>query len=308
MSHDPTLPHQVESFPEFDEFSPKDHGGAERYRRVRQAFLPHLLKLPTVKALFARWNRQTGLGKLAADVARTSDHLAKTLKLPNRVSLNQRASVTNVEALPAQTRRLVTQREAACALFAQCLRSLAQTIGPEARRIVEVWGMPWFWVEQGLIHAFILKHGAIAIGVPGFNVTLQIPPERVRMTATMDFANKAELEVLLDRIRQEGRAALTQPKATTTTTRLKSRKPKKPKTQGEPDHLDLYAEWFVRHRIGGVEITQLAKEFHERYHQRPLGPLDCRNDYSTVSKGIDRAQEVLNLTAHTRLHTPPDRN
>jgi hypothetical protein len=255
MADNHTLPHQLKSLPTCDEFHPKDHGEATRYLIVRDAVLTHMQKEPAVKVLFARWDKKTKLSKLATTVATAKD----------------------------RGRDVATQR------LIEAIRSLARTIGPEIIQATETWGLPWPWVDRGLLRAFVLQHSGTATGTP-FRTWSELQKDELDITLKLrSGTSQQEVNAAMDRIQRAYETNLLPP----------GRAPKQPKLN-EVSHLDRNSSWFVRYQIGGESISKLAKQFHDTYHQTPDGPLNCQNDESTVSKGIKEVERLLRLTTYIR--------
>jgi hypothetical protein len=105
--------------PFFDTFTAKNQGEDRRYTLILAVLMEALMQSPRVMAVFAGWAQKTELDRLAEEVAHISDRVAKALKLPDRATLNQRANTIDRSTLPQKTRRLLAQREAACARFTE---------------------------------------------------------------------------------------------------------------------------------------------------------------------------------------------
>ncbi len=245
---------KLQSFPEFDAFSPKSPGEAQAYRMIREAVCQHLSTEPAVHKLWVRWDKVIGFGALAKKAAHGPPK----------------------------------QRAMAEARLRKVLGGLPATIKTDALEAVKKWKLPYPWLVQWLLHSFILKYGAELVGLT-FSRSFQVPPPRYRLEVTLDYTDTKSFKQHLARLKKEGLAL------------LKDSKSRSPKQDG---HLSRYAYWLVRHHVGGLSVSTLAKEWHNSEHITERGPLDCQNDQRTVRFGIDRAKELLDLTAYQILDSP----
>lgn len=159
------MPYKLTSFPEFDAVHSDNQGDDHRIPIMKGALLSELVQQPCIVKVFAHWGVATGLFNLADELGNASDRLAKALKLPDRTALNSdEVSKFDVATLSKRTRDLVATREAAVARFGAELQSLARTVGPDAEKVAEQIGLPYRWVEQGLLHGFGGGMAAIAAG------------------------------------------------------------------------------------------------------------------------------------------------
>ena len=269
---DHTRSHQILSFPQFENFESPDAGRDERYRLMRAALLRYLVKESRVMAVFAHWEKLSGLGKLATGVAVTSDRLAHALGLLHRGPLSMHT--ISIDPRDRRIRTAYVAREHACAQFTKRIRSLPKTVLRDAVRVASGLKLPWPWVSLGLVHAFILQHSAVAIGMP-FSLSLALPQPSITVNlSTPPRALRAQMLAARQRQRQRGRV------------------PKK-----KAGAIDRYAYWYCRNRIGEVSVRQLAKEYHDTYHTS-LSNDDCPNDRSLVTKGIKVVNNLLTLTQY----------
>lgn len=259
MAQNLTVLHQFESLPTCDEFQPKDYGEAERYIAVREALLKYMLQEPTVKELLERLDKKVGLSKLVTAVAQANDH----------------------------------DRDAASRELVDCVLSLSHAIGPEIKQAVETWGLPWLWMDRGLLRAFVLQHIDAAIGKPLLTWTEMQKDELDINLKISSGTSDDEVEAAFDRIRQAYKKNLLQP----------GRAPMTKKKNAEMDakkgaHLDRNAYWYVRHKIGGVHPCDLAKAHFGDDFQNLLRP------DTTITKGIKAVEDLLNLTSYIRSSNP----
>ncbi len=180
------------------------------------------------------------------------------------------------------------QRAMAEARLQKVLGSVPATIKTDALKAVRKWELPYPWLVQWLVQWFILKQGTEPAGL-AFSRSFQVPPPRYRLEVTLDYTDTISLKHQLVRLKKEGLAL------------LKDSTSRSPKKDG---HLSRYAYWLVRHHVGGFSLSALAKEWHNNEHVTERGPLDCQNDQRTVRFGIDRAKELLDLTAYQILDSP----
>ena len=265
------MPHRLASFPQFDAFTSPNEGEDRRYVLARTAVLQALVQGPTIKPVFVRWEKTTNLNKLAAAVAVTGDRLAKTLGLANRGQLSQQ----HITIHP-QDRRAVKDnaaREKAIAQFKKQLSAIPKALHRDAVQAAKTLQLPWLWVIQGLVRAYVLQCGAVAVGFP-FALSQTVEPTPITLTVPASTNNRKVLALVqaARRARRDG-----------------SRMPKR-----KVEVIARNARWFVRHEIDGVPIAELAREHHAAYH----GDIVCENDRALVQRGIRETKRLLDLTQY----------
>jgi hypothetical protein len=258
------MPHKLESHPQFNTFNSTNEGEGQRYVLARTAFLEQLVKEPKIQAVFARWDKRTNLTKLAADVAGASDRLAKALGLAHRRQLSP-LSVQPLTIDPRDRRivKLNAVREKAIALFSKHLCAIPKALYQDAVQVARELGIPWPWVSQRLLHAFVLQYGEVAVGLP-FTLSQTIEPDKIVLEVNSS-TSRGELLAKYRAARPS---------------RLRGRVPKK-----NTEAPGRYAIWFCRKTVGGVSVRQLAQEYSV---VRAL-----------MQHGIREAYRLLNLSLYT---------
>lgn len=176
--------------------------------------------------------------------------------------------------------------------FIEGVRSLPRIIGFDAALAAVSWGMPYHFVSNGVVNEYIQQRAAIAHGFP-FRTWTEIQKDTLKIELTIPGnESDATLEKVFDRIRQArtpdalapGRAPMTNKKNADATA-----------TKGA--HLDRNARWLVRHHVGNIPSVELAREHYGEQFEK------LQNPVSTITKGIESAQKLLNLTTYV---IPPD--
>lgn len=171
--------------------------------------------------------------------------------------------------------------------FIEKVRTLPQLVATAVAQAAISWGLPYHFVTDGLVAEYVVQRAAIAHGFP-FRSRTEIQKDHLKVElAISGHAPDEELEAVFERIRQArkpdsqapGRAPMTNKKNADTTA-----------TKGA--HLDRNARWLVRRHVGKIQPIDLA---HEHYGAQFK---NLQNPVSTITKGIESAQKLLNLTTY----------
>ena len=171
--------------------------------------------------------------------------------------------------------------------FIERVRALPQLVALEVAQAAISWGLPYHFVTDGLVAEYILQRAALAHGFP-FRTWSEIQKDNLKVEMVISGNDSdAILEKFFERIRQARRPeALTHGRAPKTT------KKGADATATRGAHLDRNTRWLVRQKVGKVLPIDLARQhFGSRFS-------DLQNPVSTITKGIESAQKLLNLTTY----------
>ena len=179
------------------------------------------------------------------------------------------------------------QKPVAYGQFIEQVRTLPQLVATAVAQAAVSWGLPYHFVTDGLVAEYVVQRAAIVHGFP-FRSRTEIQKDHLKVElAISGHAPDEELEAVFERIRQArkpdtlspSRAPMTNKKNADTTA-----------TKGA--HLDRNARWLVRRHVGKIQPIDLA---HEHYGAQFK---NLQNPVSTITKGIESAQKLLNLTTY----------
>jgi hypothetical protein len=262
----------------------------ENWRHVyaRQAVVEALVREPRVKAFFAHCGKQTGLTTRAKHVAVAADRLARSLALDHRRELFTQDHLVDVSDLSPRTlAKLEKQKvavEAACMRFNKGVEGCSKTLLKEAKDFVRKdLGLPWPFVVVDLAEYCVMGAWSCASGVPYHRRARLEPKPPAAHTMTVTFTSRQELKRESARVEREGLESVKQ--AATPGGRV----PKK-----KVEAVRRNARWFVRNKIGGVSISDLARKHHVAHH----GDIICENDRALVQHGIRETKRLLSLAQY----------
>ena len=179
------------------------------------------------------------------------------------------------------------QKPIAYGQFIKRVRSVPQLLNTEPAQAAVSWGLPYHFVSNGVVNEYILQRAAVAHASP-FKTWSAIQKADLRIELTIrGHASDQEVESVFERIRQAR-----QPSLLATGRAPKTNKKNTDTTAIKGAHLDRNARWLVRHKAGKVRPIDLAREHFGREFQNLTNPV------STITKGIDSAQVLLNLTTY----------
>jgi hypothetical protein len=224
-------------------------GGRVDHRRtllVHAALLRELLAHPTVDAHFAAWGRQ---GPRAAARARAADALDR---LAQGAGLAARAALWGPETPVDET----TQRARDIG-WTRFLDEAGHLDPHDVARLVRELNAKLHlpaptrdWLAKELTRYFLL---ALEADVKDRHQTLQysvvpLPARTIQVRVDPTQSARALLRIIRERLRRTASDAAL---GRTTTSRM-------PKHEGS--QIKRYVHWFVRHRLDGVTLAQLARE------------------------------------------------
>jgi hypothetical protein len=274
----------------FNALAGKNEGENWRHVHARQAYIEELVRDQRVKAAFAQWGKPPGLTKRVTQVAVVADRLARSLTLDHRRELFMRDISVDVSDLSSRTlARLEKQKaaiEMACLQFWKTMETYTKRLAKKALDFVrEDLELSRPFVVTDLLDYFMMQTWSLACGAPHHRRAWFEPKPPGAHTIEITFASEQDLKRESARVKREGLESVKQ------SATPRGRVPKK-----KVESIRRNVRWFVRNKIGGVLIADLAKEYHDANHPN-LDYSDC-NDWTTVDKGIREAERLLNLTSH----------
>ncbi len=261
---------------------------------VRGAFMNALVNDARVLAIFDLWSRHTRIGELAGAAAAALDEVA------TRAGLEDRARLFEDEEL-VLPRKLDEVAQARLDQAREDIGTIgARAVKHEGQNLIDVLtgfagaqlGLRWAFVPFELARTYWLLVEAHIMGWTTVTMTVHadVLPDVQAFDTVLERAGEALLtgkattgdpEALLERVYQNARGAFEQLRAVP--------KGRAPKNEGA--HLEEYARWFYRNRVGGESINSIAKDYTAAHR----GPDVTAHDHPTIMNGIAEAERLLNL-------------